>query len=157
MVDSLSQKLAALHHVAATADGGLKAWRDDIAALYAKVSAWLEEERASDELRIIEQSHSVQEPDLGQYGVIQLAIQLTAGPLLLLVPRGMKVVGAILKDGKRLSGARGRVDLVNFADRRALGLFRGDQGRWFVPTPGEPEPWAELDRDRFRTAMAELL
>ena len=87
----------------------------------------------------------------------QLAIQLDAGPLLLLVPRGRNVVGAVLKHGGRISNARGRVDLVNFEDRRALGFFRGHNGQWFIPTPDAKDPWAELDKDRFRAAMASLL
>lgn len=157
MQDVLAQKLALLHGEKQTTDGDMQSWRDDVAALYRAAEEWLHDEIEQKILYVVLQVTHVQESNAESYAMNQFAIQLNSGPLLLLVPRGRNVVGAVLKQGSRITGARGRVDLVNFEDRRALGLFRGDGGKWFIPTPNSQEAWALLDKEHFRAAMASLL
>lgn len=157
MQDVLTQRLAALHDKKQSVDGDMKSWLADVDALFSLTRDWLAGETGNGSLRLIEQDVRVRESDGQSYPMRQLAIQLDAGPLLLLVPRGRQVVGAVLQHGGRISNARGRVDLVNFEDRRAIGFFRGQDGQWFIPTPEAREVWTVLDKDRFRAAMASLL
>jgi hypothetical protein len=157
MQDVLAQKLAVLNERKQSVDGDMQSWVDDVNGLFKTAGEWLASEMQEGALQLIEQGVQVRESNAESYPMRQLAIQLDAGPLLLLIPRGRNVVGAVLKHGGQISNARGRVDLVNFEDRRAVGFFRGPDGKWFIPTPQAREVWAELDRDRFRAAMASLL
>lgn len=155
--DALTRKLQELGTQKVHEQSVFQSWVDDVSALFGAAESWLASEIASGAVRLLDQSAWVQEPDGDRYQMKQLALQFDAGPLILLVPRTRSVVGAIVKDGDRIGGAKGRVDLVNFHTRKSIGVFRSDRGRWLVPTPDEPEMWAALDQTRFRSAIAELL
>lgn len=157
MADLLTERIATLKRKTDSGSEELQAWRDDIAKFYSDVKSWLNREITENSLFAKEQDAVVQEPDFGRYSTTQLAIQLNSGPLLLIIPRGIRIVGAIVPHGGGIAGAQGRIDLVNFADRRSLAFFRGLDRQWFIPTPDESTAWAVLDKDRFRAAMASLL
>lgn len=156
-IDPLTQRLEQLGAKKSDERSLFQSWVDDVEGLYQTAQDWLKNEIQAGVVRPAEQGARVQEPDGDSYEMRQLALQFDAGPLILLIPRSRQVVGAILKDGPRISNAKGRVDLVNFNTRRTVGLFRADAGRWLVPTPDEAEMWAVLDKARFRAAVAELL
>lgn len=155
--DPLSEKLASLNSTKSHSDGDSQRWNDDVSQLFQLAREWLADDEKSKSLWFQDQ-HAPQRQDDGSTRMgRQLAIQLTSGPLILLVPRDRRIVGALAKHDDLASRSDGRVDMINFQDRRALGIYRAKVGAWMLPTPSGHEVWAPLDRDGFRAALASLL
>lgn len=154
-MDPLKQRIAQMKGATTATQEARRAWLDDIAALFQQIEVWLADEISAKDVKVFSQDTEVKEQD-GSYWTKQLAMQFEA-VLLLVVPRGMNVVGALLQSDAGVMKARGRLDLINFHDRRHIAIFRGRSGEWFVPTPDNPVPWTKLDKDSFRAAMASIL
>lgn len=155
MNDLLAEKLKTIQDAAHSEDATKRQWVGDVQKLFNAVQQdWLRDEYAEKKLKFTDQHVQITDGDLGTYWMTQLAIQLDPGPLFLLIPRGMNIVGAV---GVRSAhGLRGRVDLVNFADRRSVALYRRADGTWMLPASTSPAG-ENLDKDSFRRELAKLL
>jgi hypothetical protein len=156
-LDSLAQRIQELSAKKTHVNGEFQRWVSDVDRLFKSAEEWLSAEIAAGQIGVHEQAEQVAEPTGDRYEFKKLAIQLNNDPLLLLVPRGMHAPGIILKYNDRIMGASGRVDMVNFANRRWIGLYRAADGIWLMPGSDGQSAWVPLDKDQFRSAMARLL
>jgi hypothetical protein len=103
-------------------------WLADLASLETSVKQWMTpvvQERAA----IVEdKAFSTMEPDLGGYEAPGLALTLMMDPpqIVLLRPRGLRIVGVVETGGSRVVGANGRVDLECGIKREIVLRFRKD-------------------------------
>src|SRR5450432_1025908 len=101
-------------------------WIADVSKLLDEVTAWLGPAIEKKLVRIEPGEIELDEQDTGPYRVGTLTIHL-GGRKVEMKPRGMRVVGAIPSGGgKRIIGARGRVDLMS-GPARATILRKSDR------------------------------
>jgi hypothetical protein len=132
-------------------------WIEDVAALMANIRQWLAPAIAKKLVTVEARKVELDEPDTGPYEVDALTIYLGDREVAV-EPKGMRVVGIIPAGGKRIVGARGRVDLVSGPSRATL-LRRSDRS-WQLATVDGWGPGREavpVDADRLADALAELI
>jgi hypothetical protein len=134
-----------------------KEWINDVAALMKSIGEWLAPAVEKNLVRLEPRRIPIEEPDTGPYEVDALTIHLGDRDVRV-EPRGMRVVGAIAADERRMVGARGRVDLVS-GPARATILRRNDR-TWQLATVDGWSPdkgGVTLDADALTDALAELI
>jgi hypothetical protein len=133
------------------------AWLLDVEALRASVRRWLGPVLEARLATVADKDFPIAEPDLGQYIAPGLEITLVvAGEtrVVLLRPRGMRVVGVVETGRARAIGASGRVDLECGVAREILLRFKGDeQAIWVSFSKGEKRT---LDEDVFFELLAQV-
>lgn len=88
-----------------------RAWLEAVEKLYLDVESWLAPGITAGVLQTARSETSVMEPDLGPYDAPVL--EITDGRVTIrLTPEGSHVVGHVAEGGRRLTGLRGRVDLL---------------------------------------------
>lgn len=103
-------------------------WLADLSVLRDSIRQWMSpvvEDRAA---TVVDRAFPTMEPDLGGYDApgIEIAL-LTEPPSVVLVrPRGLRIVGVIETGGSRVLGASGRVDLECGVKREIILRFRND-------------------------------
>ena len=105
---------------------------------------------------ITDTDFSTEEPDVGHYTARGLSIELLIGePKSVLVrPRGLRVVGLMEDEGRRIVGANGRVDIEYHATREILLRFgSAENAQWLSFAGGEKR---ELDEDLFVELLARV-
>ena len=131
-------------------------WLEDLGRFREQVAAWLQPAVDAGGVRLVTIEYSTTEPDLGTYLAPGLRIELIVDPPVVveLRPRGCRVAGLVETDGRRVTGASGRVDLERGADRRVLLRFRGDDGvAWVSFARGEKR---ELTEEIFFDLLAQV-
>lgn len=132
-------------------------WIDDVAGLMESITEWLapavEKKLARIERRVVE----IEEADTGPYDAAALTIHLGDREVRV-EPRGMRIVGVIVADEKRIIGARGRVDLVS-GPARATILRRTDRTWQLATVDGWPASKGAipLSPEALADALAELI
>ena len=109
-------------------------WLEDLETLRKSVRGWLAPVVKQHVSTVKDIEFDLDEPDLGFYEVGGLEIRLVVGSQTEIVrvrPRGMRIVGVIQTNGKRVVGAQGRVDIECGAAREILLRFRDKrQTKW---------------------------
>lgn len=132
-------------------------WLEDVAGLMGSIAEWLapvvEKKLARIERRVV----AIEEADTGPYEADALTIHLGDREVRV-EPRGMRVVGVIVADEKRIVGARGRVDLVS-GPARATILRRADRTWQLATVDGWPasKTAITLSSETLADALAELI
>jgi hypothetical protein len=132
-------------------------WIADVATLMKSIGEWLapvvDAKLAMVERRTIE----LDEADTGPYSVDALTIHLGEREVRV-DPRGMRVVGVIAAGGKRIVGARGRVDVIS-GPARATILRTADRTWQLATVDGWPSDRGAvaLDADTLTDALYELI
>jgi len=155
VLDPLADKLKVIRATAQAEDVDKQLWLEDVKKLYASVEKeFLAEESQSNAMKFVSQPVQLTDGELGTYWINQLLIELQPGPAFILVPRGMNIVGSVGVKTRR--ALRGRVDLVNFADRRSVSFYRRFDRTWMFPSLQRPDG-VDLTRATFREELAKLL
>jgi hypothetical protein len=133
-------------------------WVADVSKLMNDVAAWLGPAIEKKLVRVERGEVDIDEQDTGPYRVAALTIHLGERKVEV-KPRGMRVVGVVpAGGGKRIVGARGRVDLVS-GPARATILRKADR-TWQVAAvdgwPSEKEA-VPLTQETFTDALSELI
>src|SRR5262245_22201332 len=131
--DFLRALRAAEHAGAESADDSWRrqrdAWVADLDELRRSMVRRLGPVCEAGKARWKDRDFDLMEPDTGQYSAPGLEIELLAGePRVVVVrPRGMRIVGVVQPGGARIVGARGRVD-VEYGVAREILLRFTDSG-----------------------------
>ena len=125
-------------------------WLSDLDALCSSIEGWLTPVVAAGAAKVSREDILIHEPDTGEYSAPRLRIEMVIEgqtKIALIRPRGLRIVGLVAEDGKRVVGAHGRVD-VECDLRRAILLRFQNAGatRWKSYTLGDGR---ELDEDLF--------
>jgi hypothetical protein len=102
-------------------------WVADVAKLMNDVTEWLGPAVEKHLVKIDHYKVKLNEPDTDEYEIDGMTIHLGERKVQM-TPRGMRVVGAIPSDRKRIVGARGQVDLVSGPARATI--LRKADGTW---------------------------
>lgn len=132
------------------------AWVADLGELRRSMVQWLEPVSEAQKARSRGQDFTLMEPDTGEYLAPGLEIELLAGdPRIVVVrPRGVRIVGVVQTGAARVVGARGRVDIECGVARETLLRFTDDgPTRWLSFSHGEKR---ELDEDLFFELLARV-
>lgn len=155
MLDQLASKIKAIQDVAKSEESAKQKWLEDVRVLFNDVQDdYLRDEKIAGSLRFIIQQVQLTDGELGTYGIEQLLIQMEPGPAFILVPRGMNIVASA--SVKWQTGLCGRVDLINFADRNSVALYRRANRTWMLSSSIHPDG-ETLNRETFRRELAKLL
>jgi hypothetical protein len=132
-------------------------WVADVAKLMRDVAEWLRPAIEKGLVKISAIRVKLDEPDTGAYEIDALTIHLGEREMNM-TPRGMRVVGVIPSGGKRIVGARGRVDMVS-GPARATILRKSDR-TWQLATV---DGWSSdkeavpLTQETMTDALSELI
>jgi hypothetical protein len=132
-------------------------WVADVAKLMRDVAEWLRPAIEKGLVKIDPYRVKFDEPDSGAYDIDALTIHLGEREVHM-TPRGMRVVGVVPSGGKRIVGARGRVDLVS-GPARATILRKSDR-TWQLATV---DGWSSekeavpLTQETMTDALGELI
>lgn len=129
-------------------------WLGDLEALRGSIRQWMGPVVEARAAAISDKSFSIMEPDLGRYDAPGLEISLLTEPpqVVLLRPRGLRVVGHVEIGGNSAVGAAGRVDLECGVRREILLRFhQNDRTTWYSFSAGKKR---ELDEEVFFDLLA---
>ena len=132
------------------------AWVADLGELRRSMVRWLGPVCEAQKAKWRDEEFTLMEPDTGEYQAPGLEIELLAGdPRVVVVrPRGVRIVGVVQTGGARVVGARGRVDVECGVAREILLRFTHDgPTRWLSFSRGEKK---ELDEDLFFEVLARV-
>jgi hypothetical protein len=135
----------------------LDEWIADVSKLLDDVTAWLGPAVEKKLVRIERIEIEIDEQDTGAYHVGALTIYLGERKVEM-KPRGMRVVGAIPSGGRRIIGARGRVDLMS-GPARATILRKSDRSWQLAAVDGWPsdKEAVPLTQETLTDALSELI
>jgi hypothetical protein len=129
-------------------------WLDAVNGLFREIEGWLAPAIAVGALKSQPSEIELDDPDLGKYTAPMkyIAVKQASGPAVRLEPISPGVTGLIVS-GRRLTGLRGRVDLISGPTK--IPLVRTQSGIWkAVPLRGEPR---DLTEESFAEMLNELL
>ncbi|MEO8284325.1 MAG: hypothetical protein ABI568_13155 [Pseudarthrobacter sp.] len=129
-------------------------WLDDLSMLRDSIRQWMSPVVEDHSATIEDRVFSTMEPDLGRYDAPGLEFVLLMEPpqVVLVRPRGLRVVGVVETGGSRVVGASGRVDLECGVKREIVLRFRkDDRTTWYSFSAGKKR---ELDEDVFFDLLA---
>lgn len=132
------------------------AWLEELETLREQVRGWLRPLEDEKLAAVQDRNFSTDEPDFGEYDAPGLEIQLlgTAPKTVLLRPRGGRIQGVIEAPGRRVLGARGRVDLEHGLNREILlRLEQAGATRWYSFAGGKKR---QLDEELFFELLARV-
>ncbi len=154
-MDALTRKIRKLEAGNPKVKQLRQVWLASLETLFAQVEGWLAEEISNTQISISRTEIVLSERQLGVFQGTKVEFQIRHKRVAL-VPRGMHVLGAIIKDGDEVFSGEGRADL--YGDFGSfVAFYKGPSDTWYVPTPAAPEAWARLDKQTFRAALASLL
>lgn len=108
-------------------------WLADLSELGVSIKKWMGPVVDANAVTIEDKLFPTTEPDLGNYDAPGLELDLLTEPLqvVLVRPRGLRVVGVVESGGHRVVGASGRVDLECGVKREIILRFRqNDATSW---------------------------
>ncbi len=133
-------------------------WVADVARLMSDITAWLAPAIDKKLVRVERGEVHIDEQDTGPYRVAELTIHLGERKVEV-KPRGMRIVGVVpAGGGKRIVGARGRVDLVS-GPARATILRKADRTWQLAAVDGWPtdKEAVPLTQETLTDALSELI
>ncbi len=103
-------------------------WLSDLSKLRDDIKNWMGPVVEDNAVTVKDKIFPTTEPDLGTYDAPGLELDLLTEPLqvVLVRPRGLRVVGVVESGGRRIVGASGRVDLECGVKREIILRFRRD-------------------------------
>ncbi len=129
-------------------------WLADLFDLQGAIKVWMGPVVDANAVTIEDKLFSTTEPDLGTYDAPGLELALLTDPLqvVLVRPRGLRVVGVVESGGHRVVGASGRVDLECGVKREIVLRFRHDDSTtWYSFSSGNKR---ELNEDVYFELLA---
>lgn len=132
-------------------------WLQDLNDVIDQIYTWLKQAQARGVLDLQRHTLSVHEQDIGTYDAPALKIKLKRGAPreIRIEPKGMSVVAAIPAPGRRVQGARGRVDFI-CGPARAM-LLRSPERKWYFVESDRPFSTGEEVLAVSESALAEVL
>jgi hypothetical protein len=129
-------------------------WLTDLSELRDSIKNWMGPVVVANAVTVEDKLFSTTEPDLGTYDAPGLELALLTEPhqVVLVRPRGLRVVGVVQSGEHRIVGASGRVDLECGAKREIILRFRQEEATtWYSFGTGKKR---ELNEDVYFELLA---
>ncbi len=129
-------------------------WLTDLSVLRNSIKQWMGPVVQDRAATVEDKLFSTMEPDLGGYDAPGLHLTLLTEPtqVVLLRPRGLRIVGVVETGGSRVVGANGRVDLECGVRREIVLRFQKDGvTTWYSFSAGKKR---EFNEDVFFALLA---
>ena len=131
-------------------------WQQDVTSLRDQILAWLTEDDPTRILYVERRTIDKGEEGLGWYEVPALRISLGAQTVDI-TPAARNVGGRVVQRKAPEFHAAGRVDMMNGGVKYYLYLDSSEAGKKWLIGRNSLEPFQELNKDRFETALRDLL